>query len=138
MPFENPDDAALAGLLRSARRIAVVGASPRPARDSHRIAAYLLEAGYEVVPVNPTCDAVLGRPTAPDLAAAGPVDLVDVFRAPEHVAGLLEEVARLGLPAAWLQLGVVDAAAAERAAARGVQVVMDRCILVEHRRLLGG
>jgi predicted CoA-binding protein len=130
-------DDALRDLLRRARRIAVVGASPRPERDSHRILVYLRDAGYEVVPVNPAADQVAGVRAVADLAAAGAVDVVDVFRRSEHVAALVDECLRLGLPALWLQLDVKDDSAVARARAAGVTVVEDRCIMVEHRRLLG-
>jgi predicted CoA-binding protein len=122
-------------LLTSARRIAVVGLSPDPDRPSHRIARYLMEQGYEVVPVRPDAGEILGRPVAPSLAAAGPVDIVDVFRRPEAAEAIVAEAVTLGLPAVWLQEGIVSAAARARAEAAGIAYVEDRCIFKEHRRL---
>lgn len=123
-------------LLSSARRIAVVGASERPERDSHRIFVYLKEHGYDVVPVNPAAREVAGVPAVASLADAGPVDLVDVFRAPEHLPGVVDEVIATGAPALWLQFGVVHEEAIDKARDAGIEVVVDRCILIEHRRLL--
>lgn len=136
--MSNPDDATLRALLQRTRRIAVIGASPNPGRPSYGVTRYLLDAGYDVIPVRPDGAAVHGVPAATSLADAGPVDLVDVFRRPEHVAGIVDEVLELGLPALWLQDGVVDEAAAARARAAGVAVVMNDCLLRVHRRLLGG
>ncbi len=138
-PRAGDDDAALVALLRGSRRIAVVGLSPDPARDSHRVAAYLLERGYEVVPVNPHCERALGRPSFPGLAqaraAVGPIDLVDVFRRADQAAEVAVQAIAIGAPALWLQLGVVDERAAAAARRAGLVVVMDRCLMVEHRRL---
>jgi predicted CoA-binding protein len=96
------------------------------------VAAALQKYGYRIVPVNPTATTILGERAWPDLAAAlegaGPVDIVDVFRRPEHVAGIVDEAIRLKVPALWFQEGVVDAAAADRARAAGIFTVMDRCI----------
>ena len=128
-------DAVMRRLLEQSRRIAVLGASPRPERDSHQIFVYLREAGYEVVPVRPATREVAGVACVPDLASAMPVDLVDVFRAPEHLPGIVDECIHLAVPALWLQFGVVHEVAIARARAAGIEVVVDRCILVEHRRL---
>ena len=132
-----PEDALMKKLLEGSRRIAVLGASPRPDRASHRILAYLLSAGYDAIPVTPAADEILGIPCVPDLAHAGPVDLVDVFRAPEHLPGVVDEVIASKAPALWLQLGVVHEAAIARARAAGIEVVVDRCIMIDHRRLMG-
>lgn len=135
------DDPAMAALLRSARRIAVVGASPDPSRPSHEILAYLLRAGYDCVPVTPTAPEVLGRTAYPTLAAAvestGPFDIVDVFRQPRFCADHAREAVTAGATALWLQLGIASWEAARIARDGGLGVVMDRCILVEHRRLAG-
>lgn len=128
-------DAAMRRLLEQSRRIAVLGASPREERPSHAIFVYLRRAGYDVVPVRPATREVAGVPCVADLAAAMPVDLVDVFRAPVHLPGIVDECIRLAVPAIWLQLGVVHDGAIARARAAGIEVVVDRCILVEHRRL---
>lgn len=127
--FANPPDAEIAERLRRVRTIAVIGLSPDTGRPSHGVAKALQGAGFRVVPVRPGTDEVLGETAYPDLASVpGPIDLVDVFRAPEHVPGIVDEVLRLGLPALWLQDGVVDEPAAQRARDAGVFVVMDRCI----------
>ena len=115
------------------KRIALVGASANPARPSHGVMRFLLDRGYEVVPVNPGLagQSLLGQPVVATLAEAAPLDMVDVFRAPEHVAGIADEAIRLGARTLWLQLGVVDEVAAARARAAGLRVVMDRCPKIE-------
>jgi hypothetical protein len=134
------DELDIAGLLRRARTIAVVGLSPRPERDSHRVARYLQQHGYRVVPVNPGLAAVLGERCYPELAAVPDdvaIDIVDVFRRPEFVPAIAEQAVARRAGALWLQLGIVDHASAALARRGGVPVVMDRCIKVEHARLLG-
>ena len=136
------DDAAIADLFRSCRRIAIVGASSNPARPSHGVFRYLADAGYDCVPVNPNESAVLGRPASGSLAeaaaAGGPFDLVDIFRRSELCPTHAREAVAIGARALWLQLGVVSWEAARIAAAGNVAVVMDRCTAIEHRRLLRG
>lgn len=131
----------VADLLREARTIAVVGCSPRPQRDSHSVARYLQQHGYKVVPVNPEADEVLGVPAYPDLgsakAAEGPIDVVNIFRAPAHVPPHVDEAIEIGARLVWMQLGVIHEEAAARARAAGIRVVMDRCIRVEHAALAG-
>jgi predicted CoA-binding protein len=123
-------------LLRSARTIAVVGLSSKPWRPSHGVAEYLQRAGYRVIPVNPNETEVLGEKAYPNLEAVPEkVDIVNVFRRPEFVPEIVEAAIRIGAPAIWMQEGVVNEAAAERARQAGLLVVMDRCILKEHRRL---
>ncbi|HXZ51472.1 MAG TPA: CoA-binding protein [Burkholderiales bacterium] len=124
-------------LLARVKTIAVVGLSPKPERPSHRIARRLQEWGYRVVPVRPGIAQVLGEKAYARLAElpAKP-DLVNVFRSSEQVGGVVDECIALGLPAIWTQQGIVDEAAAERARAAGMFVVMDRCISVEYRRLM--
>lgn len=131
------DDAAIRDLLLSARRIALVGASDRPSRPSHGVMRFLLDRGYEVTPVNPTLAGreIHGRRALASLEEAGPLDLVDVFRRSSEAGAVVDEAARLGARAVWLQLGVVDETAAARARAKGVAVVMDRCPVIEWRRL---
>ena len=124
-------------ILDRARTFAVVGASPRPSRPSNGVMRTLLAAGYEVVPVTPHADEVLGLPTYPDLAAIPDdvqVDVVDIFRRPEFAGAHVDEAIAIGAPAVWLQLGVIDHAAAARARAAGLDVVMDRCPAIELRR----
>ena len=139
VPDITRDDDAVRRLLAGRPRIAVVGASDDRSRDSNRIFRYLAQAGYAVVPVNPRAAAVDGVPTVPDLAAAarlGPVDLVDVFRAPEHVGPIVDEAVAVGAKAMWFQFGVVNPPAIEKAVRAGLDVVVDRCIKIEHARLL--
>mgnify|MGYP001764701923 CR=1 FL=1 len=131
------DDGLMRRVLENARRIAVVGASDKPERDSHRIFAYLRAAGYDVVPVNPAVREVAGVPAVAGLAEAGAPDLVNVFRAPEHLPGVVDEAIACGARAIWTQYGVVHDEALARARAAGLDVVADECIMVEHRRLLG-
>ncbi|MDA0225177.1 MAG: CoA-binding protein [Proteobacteria bacterium] len=135
---ENPSDAELRALLQGAKRIAVVGLSPKPERPSHRIARRLIEWGYEVIPVRPAMAELLGRKAYARLAdVPGHLDLVDVFRAPHEIGPIVDDCIARGLPALWLQEGVVNETEAARARAAGITVVMDRCISVDHRRLLG-
>ncbi len=127
--FVNPTDAEIADRLREVRTIAVVGLSPDPARPSHGVAKALQQAGFRVIPVRPGGGEILGERVHGALAEIpDEVDLVDVFRASEHVPAIIDEVLELQLPAVWLQDGVIDEAAAARARAAGVFVVMDRCI----------
>jgi predicted CoA-binding protein len=122
-------------LLLSTRTVAVVGCSDRPDRDSHRVAAYLQASGYRVVPVNPGQSAILGERCYPDLGAIPPeveVDLVDVFRRPEVVPGVVEQTIARGVRVVWLQLGVGHPEAEARGRAAGLVVVSERCLKVEH------
>lgn len=139
MTFQNPPVAQIKLLFKTVRTIAVVGLSPNPARPSHGVARALQDFGYTVIPVRPGVGEVLGEKAYADLRAVpGPVDLVDVFRAPEYVDGIVEDCIAMRVPALWLQEGVVNEPAAERARQAGIIVVMDRCIYKEHRALMGG
>lgn len=125
-------------ILRAARTIAVVGLSPKPERPSHQVAEYLQRAGYRIVPVNPGHAALLGERSYPSLTAAArehAIDIVDVFRRSEFASAVVDEAIRVRPQLIWLQRGVVDGAAAERAAAAGIPFVMDRCIMVDHQLL---
>jgi predicted CoA-binding protein len=129
---------ALRDILGAARTIAVVGLSPTPERPSHGVARYLQGAGYRIVPVNPHHAVILGERSYPTLTAAArdhALDVVDVFRKSEFAGAVVDEAIRVRPRLIWLQLGVVDAAAGERAAAAGIPCVMDRCLMVEHRAL---
>jgi len=137
-PFRNPDDERIRDLLQNARRIAVVGLSPKPHRDSHRVARYLLERGYDVVPVYPREEEILGRKVYRRVQdIPGPIDLVDVFRRSETLGEVVDDALAARAPALWFQLDCIDEEGARRAAAAGVTVVMDRCLMVDHARLLG-
>lgn len=135
------DSATLRRLLHSCRRIAVVGISADWQRPSFFVGKYLLEHGYQMIPVNPKYRTVLGQPCYPDLAgaaAAGPIDMVDCFRKSADIGPLAEQAIAVGARCLWLQLGVVNSAARDRAQAAGLDVVMDRCVKIEHGRLFGG
>jgi predicted CoA-binding protein len=123
-------------ILKESHIIAVVGLSNNPERPSYRVASYLQSQGYKIIPVNPTLTEALGEKSYADLAAIpGPVDVVDVFRKPEDVPPIVEAAIGKGAKAVWLQEGVVNEAAAVRARAAGLLVVMDHCMLKEHIRL---
>jgi hypothetical protein len=124
-------------LLMGTRRIALVGASDKPGRPSHGVMRFLLDRGYAVTPVNPALAGreIHGQPVVATLAEAAPLDLVDVFRRSEDAGAVLDEAVALGARTVWLQLDVVDEAAAARARALGVAVVMDRCPAIEWRSL---
>ena len=123
-------------ILNSSRIIAVVGLSPEPDRPSYQVARYLKEQGYRIVPVNPGAKEILGEPCYPDLSSIPEVvDAVDIFRRSEEVPAVVEEAIRIGAKAVWMQEGVIDEAAAARAREAGLLVVMDKCMLKQHRRL---
>jgi predicted CoA-binding protein len=123
-------------ILRDAETIAIVGASPDPARPSYGVMAYLLQVGYTVVPVNPLADEVLGRRCLASLAELEePVDLVDVFRRPEHCEGVARDAAAAGAGSLWLQLGVVSAEARRVAEEHGMDFVENECTAIVHRRI---
>jgi hypothetical protein len=125
-----------AEILHSARTIAVVGLSNKRFRASYGVAEYLQRAGYRIIPVNPHETEVLGERSYPDLdSVAEPFDIVDVFRRSEFVPEIVEAAIRKGAKAVWMQEGVFHEQAAGRAQAAGLAVVMDRCILKDHRRL---
>jgi len=124
-------------LFARVRTIAVVGLSPKPNRPSHRIALRLKSWGYRVIPVRPAVSEVLGEKAYPSLAAVPErIDLVNVFRAAEEVGPIVEQCIALKLPAVWIQLGIFNERAAERAQAAGMFVAMDRCISVDYHRLM--
>jgi predicted CoA-binding protein len=127
--FRNPGPDQICPMLREVRTIAVVGLSPNPARPAHRIAKALQGFGYRIIPVRPKVESVLGEKAYASLSEVPErIDLVDVFRAAEHVGPIVEECLRLGLKRLWLQEGIVNEEAAARARAGGMTVVMDRCL----------
>jgi predicted CoA-binding protein len=136
--FNDPGPDARRALLERARRIAVVGLSPKADRDSNLIARYLLERGYDVIPVYPREETILGRKAYRSLKdiPVG-VDLVDVFRRGEDLPEVVEDALAAKAPALWFQFGCVHEESAARAVAAGLTVVMDRCIMVDHASLLG-
>ena len=130
-------DDQIRNILTTVKTIAVVGWSPNPARPSHSVAAFLARRGYRVIPVNPgqAGQLALGETVRASLTDAGPVDMVDIFRRSEEAGAVVDEAIALGAKVVWTQLGVVDTAAAARAAAAGLHVVMDRCPAIEIPRL---
>ena len=131
-------DADVRAILEGMRTWAVVGCSPDPGRDSHRIAALLQRQGYRVIPVNPAAEEILGErcyPSLADIPADAGVEVVDVFRRASEAGAHVDEAIALGARAVWLQLGVIDPDAIERARAAGLRAVMDRCPAIELPRL---
>lgn len=141
-PIPILDSVGAQDLLRGARRIAIVGASPHPDRPSHGVMRYLLSQGYECVPINPGAETVLDVSAHPTLEAAsgaiGRFDIVDVFRRAEFLPDIASSAVAVGAGALWLQLGVVSWEAAEIAHVAGLDVVMDRCTAIEHRAMRAG
>ena len=121
----------------SPRAIAVIGLSELPAKPSHYVSAYMQQRGYRIYPVNPSIPEVLGEKSYASLADL-PIkpDIVNVFRLPRFIPGIVDEMLQLGLPNLWVQQGIIKQEAAARAEAGGIHVVMDRCIMVEHRRFI--
>lgn len=139
---DDTDIPTLRRILHDNRRIAVVGISAEWHRPSYFVGKYLLEHGYTMIPVNPKYAEVLGRRCYPDLKTAareaGPIELVDCFRKSEDIPALADDAIAIGARVLWMQLGVVNQAAARKARAAGLEVVMDRCVKIEHGRLFGG
>ncbi len=128
-------------ILERYRRLAVVGLSPRPERPSHRAMVHMAANGYEITPVNPACEQVLGNPCVASLeeaAAQGPLEVVNIFRRPEDIPPIVDEAIELGARVVWMQLGLSSPEAAARARDAGLEVVEDRCIKMEHCRFFGG
>ncbi|MGH9662255.1 MAG: CoA-binding protein [Bryobacteraceae bacterium] len=126
-------------ILERHRRIAMVGLSSNPFRPSHFAAIYMLSEGYDVVPVNPREREVLGRASYGSLREVpGPVEIVDIFRERSAVPAIVDEAIAVGAKVVWMQLGVIHEEAAARARAAGLEVVMDRCVKIEHARFFGG
>ncbi|HBV96680.1 MAG: CoA-binding protein [Peptococcaceae bacterium BICA1-7] len=136
--FKNPADSEIKSVLKRSKNIAVVGLSKNSERDSYRVAEYLIRQGYQVLPVNPSEDLILGQKVYKDLVSIPfRVDIVNVFRRSSHLPGVVEEALEIKPLCIWAQLGVIDEGAASAAVDQGVIMVMDLCIKVEHRRLLG-
>jgi len=139
---DDTDIPTLRRILHDSRRIAIVGISAEWHRPSFFVGKYLLEHGYTMIPVNPKYESVLGQRSFPNLKAArehaGPIDLVDCFRRAEEVELLVDDAVAIDARVLWMQLGIVSEAAARKARAAGLEVVMDRCVKIEHGRLFGG
>jgi len=132
-----PESDPVTDLLKRAKTIAVVGLSSNPMRPSHGVSAYMQGQGYRIIPVNPLIEECLGETAyASLLDVSDKIDIVDIFRRPEFVEDIVDQAIRLNVPAVWMQEGVIHEAAAEKARKAGIFVVMDRCILKEHRARL--
>lgn len=135
------DDLALRELLVGSKTIAVVGMSDKPERDSNQVGAFLMEMGYEVIPINPAVSEILGRKSYPSLKALPPgtkVDIIDVFRKSDAVPAIVDEVLSISPQpkAVWLQLGVISDESGQRVRSKGIGFVQDLCIMVQHKRLI--
>ena len=136
MPDYTPPSKEIEKILQNSKRIAVVGLSPKASRDSNKVARYLLEQGYDVIPVNPGQKEILERTcykTLEDIPFA--VDMADLFINPTRVPPVVEQCIRIGVKTIWMQLGVVHNDAASKARAAGIEVIMNRCIKVEHQKM---
>jgi predicted CoA-binding protein len=134
-----PDRNQLAEIVRTSKRIAVVGLSRKPDRPSHWVAAYLQGVGYTIIPVHPAGGVTLGERVHPDLrsaAATGPIDIVDIFRRSEHIPSLLDALLVVRPRLVWMQMGIRHEEVARRLEESGIAVVMDRCLAVDHQRLV--
>lgn len=139
MAFENPDRDTIRKLLEGARSIAVVGLSPKEDRPSHGVAKALQSFGYQIIPVRPNVERILGEKAYAQLTELPETpDIVDVFRKPEHVDEIVDQCIEIGAKVLWLQEGVVNEQAAERARKAGITVIMDRCMYKEWIALIGG
>ena len=127
----------LKALLKGSKTIAVVGLSPDPSRPSYEVAIYLQARGYQIIPVRPDADEILGEKAYASLMEIPfPVDIVDIFRKAEFIPAIVDEAIKIRSKAVWMQLGLSHAAAAKKASDAGLKVVQDRCLLIEHRRLI--
>jgi predicted CoA-binding protein len=135
LPEFNPEDEEIRGILENNRTIAVVGLSNDPGKDSHRVAKYLQEHGYHVVPVNPKADEILGEQCYASLKELPfSVDIVDIFRKIEAIPAIVDEAIAIGAKVVWMQLGLAENQSAHKAMAAGLKVVMNKCLKIEHSR----
>lgn len=136
--LQNPQDSEIRAILEKSKNIAVVGLSGNPEKDSNRVARYLIEKGYNIIPVNPAEEEILGRKSYKSISAVPEkIDIVNVFRRSEYLPSIVEEAIKVMPGCIWTQLGIIDGVSAEKAAGEGIRVVMDRCIKVDHQRLFG-
>jgi predicted CoA-binding protein len=137
LPDCNPPSEEIAAILRACRTVAVVGLSPKEERDSHRVARYLMEQGYDIVPVNPGQREILGKPCYKSLKHIPfAIDLADLFLNPVRVPPVVDQAVEIGVKVIWMQLGIVENDAARKAREAGITVVMDRCIKQEHEKMI--
>ncbi len=138
IPEKNPPGEEIREILENAKTVAIVGLSDKPERDSFRVASYLKEKGYRIIPVNPVKDEILGERSYPDLGSIEEhVDIVDVFRNIEAVPGIVDEAIKIKPEAIWLQLGLAHRESAEKAERAGIAFIQSRCMKIEHRNLIG-
>jgi uncharacterized protein len=136
MPDSNPTDQEVAGILKNAHTVAVVGVSHKEDRDSHKVAKYLMEHGYRVIPVNPKYKEVLGETCYPDLKSVPEhIDVVDIFRSVDAIPAIVDEAIEVGAGGIWMQLGLAHNEAAGKARCAGIPVVMNKCMKIEHTHL---
>ncbi len=137
IPEKRATDEELVEILGKTKTVAVVGISHKEERDSHKVAKYLKEHGFKMIPVNPKYKEVLGEPCYPDLKSVpGHIDVVDIFRNIEAIPGVVGEAIEVRADTVWMQLGLAHNEAAEKACNKGLKVVMDKCIKIEHHRLI--
>lgn len=137
IPEENPSSKEIRAILKKYKTVAVVGLSPKPQRDSHKVAKYLKENSYRIVPVNPGQKEILGEKCYPNLKSIPfPIDLVDIFRKPEAIPPVVEDAIEIGAKVVWMQLGLAHNQVADKARKAGLQVVMNKCIKIEHINVL--
>lgn len=136
VPGDNPPSEQIKAILEKYKTVAIVGLSPKPDRDSHKVGKYLKAHGYRIVPVNPGQKEILGERSYPDLEAIPfAVDIVDIFRKPEAVPPIVDEAVEIKAKVVWMQLGIAHNQAAEKAREAGLEVVMSKCIKIEHMNL---
>jgi len=134
MPLYRAASKEVGQILAESRVVAVVGLSPREERDSNQVAKYMIEAGYEIIPVNPTRDEILGLKSYPSVSdIPQKIDIVDIFRKLDAVPGIVDEAIKVGAKTVWMQENIIHNAAAKTAKDAGLKVVMNKCIMVEHR-----
>jgi predicted CoA-binding protein len=137
LPDCNPPSEEIKGILRKCRTIAVVGISPKESRDSNRVAKYLMKQGYEIVPVNPGQREILEKPCFRTLSDIPfPIDMADLFLNPERVPVVVDQAIDMGVQVIWMQEGVVHNKAAQKAREKGIEVVMNKCVMKEHMKIM--
>jgi hypothetical protein len=137
LPEHNPPSEKIKAILEKYKTVAIVGLSPKPERDSHKVGKYLKDHGYRIVPVNPGQKEILGEKCYPNLKAVPfPIDIVDIFRRPEAIPPVVDDAIEVGAEVVWMQLGIVHNQAADMARRAGLEVVMNKCIKIEHMNML--
>lgn len=136
LPEHKPPSEKIKAILEKYKTVAIVGLSPKPERDSHKVGKYLKDHGYRIVPVNPGQKEILGEKCYPNLkAVAFPIDIVDIFRRPEAIPPVVDDAIEVGAEVVWMQLGIVHNQAADMARRAGLEVVMNKCIKIEHMNM---